>query len=355
MAQQSSWQVILKSKSGDRVALFTEQEILGLAVHHKVNEAGTYALTIDATIDDRCDLFEVDGQVEIWRRLPGYEWYKEFEGFHRSATYAMDASGRETYISSGVGYNDLLARRIIAEYAGSAGANKSGKAETVIKRYVDEQAGPSADAGDRIAGLTIETDSGRGNDVAIVASYRNLLEVCQEIAAIGGGDFAIVGTGDAEWQFRWYDGQLGTDRRSTTVFATGFGNMENPKLETNPARANYVLVAGQGEGSERQWTTVPTVNAPTGIDRRTVFRDARDAPTKAVRLVRGEAELKTGKATTALTFGIIQTERYQYGQHYFLGDLVTARYRNVSYDMKIVGVRITLGLPDSIILEVEDA
>ena len=112
-------------------------------------------------------------------------------------------------------------------------------------------------------------------------------------------------------------------------------------------------MAGQGEGTDRTWVTRPASGAPTGIDRRTVFRDARDTSDTSTQQARGDAELTSGAATNELTFSVIQTERYQYGQHYFLGDLVTARYRDTEYDLKIVGVIITLGSPDTIKLEFE--
>lgn len=352
---QPAWQVILKNKAGSRVALFSDQEILSLGIHKRVNKVGTYEFTIDATVDDRCDLFAVDGQVEIMRRIPGYDWYTEFEGFHRTAIFTTDTQGRQTFSSSGVDYKDLLARRIIAEYTGSSGGAKSGAAETVAKAFVTEQIGSSAPAADQVSGFTVEADGADGNSIAIARAYRNLLEVCQEIAAIGGGDFDVVGNGDAQWQFKWYDGQLGTDRRSTIVFATGFGNMLSPRLVQYPATSNYVLVAGQGEGTDRTWVTRPASGAPTGIDRRTVFRDARDTSDTSTQQARGDAELDAGKAVNELTFSVIQTERYQYGQHYYLGDLVTARYRNTSYDLKIVGVHIMIGNPDQIMLEFQSA
>lgn len=351
---QASWQVILKEKDGTRVALFTDQEMLSLHIRQRVNEVSTYDLSIDATVDERCDLFEVDGQLEFWRRIPGYDWYKEFEAFHRTPRFSMDTRGKEVFVSSGVGYNDLLARRIVAAYAGSAGAAKSDVAETVIKEYVDEAMGSSAGADDQVSGFSVEADGAGGNSVAIARPYRNVLEVCQEIARTGGGDFAVVGTGDAQWEFRWYDGQLGTDRRSTIVFATGFGNMQNPTLTRRPARGNYVLVAGQGEGAARDWTWRPASGAPTGIDRRTVFRDARDTSDSSTYQARGDAELDTLRAVDELTFSVIQTERYQYGQHYSLGDLVTGRYRSTDYDLKIVTADVTLGKPDVITLEFQD-
>ena len=146
---QSAYQVRLKAKDGSLAAVFTHENLRELTVTRSVNGVATHSVTIDATRDGRCDLFAVDGQVEVWRRPPGQAWYLEYEGFHRDATWAMDADGRELFTSAGVGYQDLLARRAIAAYAGSAGAAKAGAAESVVKAFVVEQAGASAPAADR--------------------------------------------------------------------------------------------------------------------------------------------------------------------------------------------------------------
>lgn len=352
---QSAYQIRLKSKAGAPVAVFTHENLTRLTTKRVVNGVGTHSLTIDATNDDRCDLFAVDGQVEVWRRPPGQDWYLEYEGFHRDGEYGEDDDGKEIFTSTGVGYQDLLGRRAIVEYAGSAGAAKSAPAETVIKAYVTEQIGASAPAADRVTGLTVQADAGSGNSIAITRPYRNLLEVCQEIARVGGGDFDVVGTGAGTWEFRWYDGQRGTDRRSTIVFSTGYGNMRDPKLAKLASRGNVVLVLGQGEGEERTWVWRPASGAPTGIDRRVIVRDARDTNDAATLQGRGDAELDRYRARSELSFSVVQTSAYLYGVHYGLGDLVSAHYRDADYDLKIVGVTLKLGDPDEIALEFEDA
>ena len=118
---QATYQLRLKSKAGAQLAVFTQSNLLSLRVQRKINDVATHELSIDATADTRCTLFEVDGQVELWRRPAGGAWYLEYEGFHRTAHWTQDADGREVFTSSGVGYADLLRRRIIAEAARSAG------------------------------------------------------------------------------------------------------------------------------------------------------------------------------------------------------------------------------------------
>lgn len=351
---QSSYQVRLKDKSGDLVAVFTQDNLLRLRVTHQINAVHSHDLSIDATADDRCDLFETDGQVEVWRRPPGEDWYLEYEGFHRKPEWTRDISGRETFTSYGVGYQDLLARRIVAGYAGSSETDKSGAAETVAKEFVDEQIVSATDTDRQIANFAVEADAAQGDTVSIQRSYRNLLEVLQEIAAIGGGDFDVVGDGSGGWEFRWYDGQRGTDRRSSLTFSTGYGNMQRPTLTLIPATANAVLVLGQGQGDARTWEWRPPSNAPTGQDRYEVARDARDTDTTATLQARGDAVLDELQAVNRLTFRVVQTAGATYGVDYVCGDLIRARYRSTNYDLKIVRATLTMAAHDDILLEFEN-
>jgi hypothetical protein len=277
-------------------------------------------------------------------------WALEYEGFHRVGRWEKDDSGRETFSSLGVGYLDLLARRIVAYAAGSAQAAKSGKAETVIKSFVSQNAGSSGGTGRPITGLSIEADAAGGNTVDIRCAYDNLLDVCQRIASIGGGDFDVIGTGAATWEFRWYAGQRGTDRRTTIVFSTAYGNMSQPALTIRPATASACEVLGGGEGAARTVVWRPA-SLPTGIDRREIARDARDTTTTATLNSRGDAALWEARALNELRFRVAQMPSYQYGVHYFLGDLVKASYRGTTYDLKIQKATIRLGAPETIDLE----
>jgi len=344
---QAAYQVRLKNKAGALVAVFTQDNLLSLRLTRRVNDVAIHELTLNAD-DSRVSLFVVDGQLEVWRRPAGHDWQLEYEGFHRNAEWQQDSDGRETFVSQGVGYQDLLRRRIIAAYAGSSEADKSGKAEAVAKAYVGEQIVSPAIGERAISGFTVQADGGSGNTVAVARAYRNLLEVLQEIAVIGGGDFDVIGTGAAEWEFRWYDGQRGADRRAQIVFATDYGNMLTPALKEQAARANTVLVLGQGEGSDRTWVWRPSATDVEGLDRLEVARDARDTDDTDILEDRGDAELYEGRTLDELSFAVVQVAGVQYGVDYGLGDLVSARYRSTDYDLKIVEVDLRLGAPDQI-------
>lgn len=188
-----TWQVLLRDQTGKVVATFDQW--LEWTLTREINAAGAFGFHLNGD-DSRVALFDDDCQLEFWWTDPenGIAWRKEFEGFHADYDYYTDARGARHFVSLGKGYVDLLDRTVNESKAGSAGSAKSGVAETVIKAYVDEQVGPGAGARARL-GLAIEADAAGGNAVDLQRSYRNLLEICRDVAAIGGGDFDVVGTG----------------------------------------------------------------------------------------------------------------------------------------------------------------
>lgn len=338
------WQVRLKDPVGATVAILDRWTRLRVAP--TVNAPGGYELEFADLGVGLPELFELDGQIEFWRCHAEYgiDWRKEFEAFHRDPQRWVDASGVRRYMSRGVGYADLLARRVILAAAGSPEGAKDGAAETVIKEYVNEQAVPGAGARATV-GFTVEADGGGGNTISLARSYRSLLTVCQEIAEIGGGDFAVVSTGPATFEFRWYEGQLGTDRRAAVRFALTFGNMGEPEYAlTRSSEANAVLVAGQGEGVDREilWRTDPGLMDDSPWNRREEFVDARDLTTTAGLESRGDARLRERRPVEGLTFRVIQTPGTVYGRDYFLGDLVRGEFAGIVVDQKIDGLVFTV-------------
>lgn len=349
------WQLKLKNHSGALVALI--DDFVGLEIKEPVNGVGEYALQMKGD-DPDCALFGLDYQVEAWWRDldAGIAWRREIEAFHRDGYWSVAADGKLVFSSVGVGYVDLLRRTHIEAYAGSAEAVKSGPAETVIKEYVDEQAGPSAGSRAR-SGLSVQADGETGETVRFTRPWANLLAVCQEIAQVGGGDFEIVGTGAATFEFRWHSGQLGADRSATVRFSLGFGNMAEPELrQTRSGEINAVLVAGQGSEDAREtvWRTDAGLLDDSPWNRCEAFVDARsEADTSGLNTV-GDARLKEGKPSNTLTFKVLQTEGYRYGRDYFLGDLVTAEFRGVTALKKIVGVTISVAAATRFDVETAD-
>ncbi len=336
----ATWQVRIHNAAGTLQAILDHFQ--ALEIERAVNAPGGYSLTMAATAT-LVSYFVLDGQLEFWRRDAAFarDWTLEFEAFHRDLIRWYGADGLERITSRGVGYADLLRRRVIEAAGGSAGAVKTGKAETILKAYVDEQCVNNGTPARNFTGLTIQADGATGNTITMGSAYQNLLATCQEIARIGGGDFAVVGTGAATFQARWYNGQFGTDRSATVTFAVNMGNATEPELsQVRSQEVNAVLVGGQGEGTARAtvWRTTASLIDDSTWNRMELFSDGRNLSTTAGLNSQGDGKLDEGQPRNDFSLKVIQLPGCAYGVHYGLGDLVTARYGTYSGTKKIKAV-----------------
>ena len=358
------YQVRVLDQSGVQVALLTEWR--SLEYTKRVNRVGTYNLTIDGD-GDVVDEFVLDGQIEILRRdiaaSPSFGWALDFEGLHRTTQRSTAQNGLSTFLSSGRGYNDLLARRAILHRASTAGADKSGAGETVMKAYVDENAGPGAIAPRLFSavtpGLTIQADGGAGTAWEGSKPFRPLLSTLREIADATTVDFQVVGNGAALFQFNAQARPLGTDRTNVgidpatglnaagnapVVFSLEFGNMQSPSysLIRNP-EITAAIVLGQGvEGSREviQRTSPDATDSP--LNRIESVRNANEEAATAGLNSVGDAILEKLQAREDFDFQTMQIPGLLYGRDYFLGDLVTARYKTIERQKQIIGVTVNV-------------
>lgn len=359
----TEYKLLVYTAAGVKVAEVTD--FLGLVYTKQVNAPGTAAFKLDGS-HDAIPLFELDGQIEIWRRdrAQGLAWYVDFVGLHRGGEYVTDSSGRETYTAYCPGLLSLLGRRVIAWYAGTNNRSEftSLPAESILKKLVAYNCSSLATfSGGRIrngtmSGLTVQTDAALGNTISWSCAWKNLLEQLQEVAKIGGGDFDLVKTGATAWNFRFYLGQLGSDRTSTVTFGLEYGNMAEPKYSLMRLDEKTVaIVGGQGEMANRATTvrTGPTYSAANTIE---VFVDARNDDTTAKMNSRGDATLDAKRAKNEFSYKVLQTPASLYGKHYSLGDLVTARYKTVEVTQKVDKVTIQLSAngDESIQVEMRD-
>jgi hypothetical protein len=295
----------------------------------------------------------VDAVVEVWRRVtPDQAWYVDFRGFFWDDEQSANANGTITYRA--ICYSTLhkLARATVA-YPSEV-ANRSAfaaiKAETIAKtlvKYNATSSGTTADGRARtvtLTGISIEADAANGPDLTLACSNDNLLATLQRIASIGAGDFDLVATSPTAWEFRWYNGQLGADRSATVTFSLAFGNMEQPRLVRRRGQERTVaIVGGQGVGSSRAYVVRTGTDYDAGVRDAEVFVDARNLTTTAAYNARGDQALDENEATTEFSFGVKQEASARYGQHYFLGDKVTARFGDFAQTQQITAVTVTPG------------
>ena len=363
------WQVVVKRPDGSINARLTGQRdgFVGFSFTRRVNSPGAFLIYFMRRADEseaqflgRADVFEVDSQIEFWRRWQeqDIDWQLEGEFLNRSETIYTTVEGGTMLQAAGRGYLDLLHRRIIEAYSDSAEAAKSGPAESVIKEYVNEQAGPGAGAR-AIAGLSIEADGLGGDDGNWRKQFTNLLDTVQEITRIGGGDLDVVGVGDALFEFRWYAGQRGTDRSTNIIFSLERGNMGQPNLALkHHDEVNAILVGGQGAEAARilVWRTDAARIADSPLNRIERWRDARQEPDMDGLLSLGDEFLDEGRPKETLTFIPLQTPGTILGRDYFFGDLVTGRYMGHQETKKVMGYTYTWNEQNQeVTVELEDA
>lgn len=344
----SEYRIDVKNAGGSRVAEISN--MLSLAYTRKVNAPGIATFTLPPEHPAIADL-ELDGQIEAWwrDRSAGIPWRCDFATLYRSGEYIVDTNGDEVFGATCVGHLHFLSRRVVAYPAGIAlfSVMKDLPAETVMRRIVSANCTVNASLANgrlrvgAIAGISVETDQARGNVVSWSGPGKMVLTELQDLAAptVGGGDFDLVRTGDATWVWRFYPGQIGTDRSSgpgAVTFARDFDNMGEPHYTYNRIEEKTVAIVG-GQGEERaRLTTVrtgPDYSAANDIE---MFVDARNTPSLAGLQTSGDRALSEARARPTLTFTPLQTPQTRYGLHYFLGDLVRARYRGLTVVLKVV-------------------
>lgn len=344
----ATYQVRIKNTAGVLQAVLTDFESLAYTKRVNMPDVASWRLKGD---HDSISLHTHRGQVEVWRRYQDEEhdididWYADFKGLYLDHEYQYQ--DRDVFTARAYGTNWLLATRWIAWYASTTNRTKftAQPAETILKTLVDYNAGPNATVGNSrlregaITGLSIEVDGAGGNSLDWTCPWQNLLTNLQSLTRVAGGDFDLVRTGATTVEFRWYLGQLGTDRSATVIFALERGNMANPRYRYNRAdEKTAVIVAGQGDLDDRA-TVVRTSADYSASNDVEGFKDARNWDSTSGLNSAGDQYLDEKRAAQELIFDVLQTPASLYGSHYFLGDLVTARY-HTTLTQKIVGVTV---------------
>jgi hypothetical protein len=327
-------------------------DLLTLAYVREVNSPGVLTFDLPAghlAIDD----FERDSQIEVWRQdlAVGLSWSCDFYGFWRGEQRSANADGAPLYRATCVGQMDLLRRAVVAYRAATANRSEftSQPAETIAKRLVTYNATSSGAVADgrvrnvTLSGIVLQGDAANGPNLTMRCAWRNLLEVLKDLAELGGGDYDLVKTSAAQWEFRWYNGQLGLDRTSTVRFALNYGNMANPVLHRDYSREPTVaIVGGQGADASREIVVRTGANYYATHNAVETFVDARNETATAALEATGDVELSLGQARADLSFDVLQVPQTYYGLHYMLGDLVKGIYDGFSATKQVRRVSVSV-------------
>lgn len=349
----AEYQLRIVDTAGATQAVVTDY--LSLAYTRVVNEPGL--LTFDLSEGNGAIPYVVhNNQVEVYRRNEeiGLSWTLDFVGIIRSIRWTTDE--KTTMSIEAPGALHILSWRMIAYKAGTLNRSRfvTRRTESVMKdivRYNCTSSGTTTDgrivaatSSGKVSGLytvTIQADAAGGQLESIGCAYQNVLETLQFLAQIGGGDFDLVKTSGATFDFRFYAGQRGTDRRTTLFFSLERGNMANPVFSDNriDERTN-AIVGGQGEGELRATVVTTGGNYLVGSRNFEIFVDSTNSTTTGALTTAGQLALYENRKPESFSFSALQAPNAYYGVHYNLGDLVTATYRGVNYAQKVTSVAV---------------
>ena len=277
--------------------------------------------------------------------------------------------GRDVVKLSGAGVNDLLDRRIIAYYSGTAQTKfESVAVDDIMKRIVDDQLGGDADTdydgnaitSRNIEGLnfSIQDESSSGPTVDKECAWQPLYKTLQELqqqSKTAGTEvfFGIDITSVSPWtsQFRTKTGQPGADRSVTTgtnplTFGRDWGNVRRPGLDANYFdEENFEYAGGQGEGDKRNIQEVSDTSKInlSAWNRREGFASAVTSDTDAGVQAAGNVRLSAQRSSISSSGELMDTEDTPFGgSGWHAGDRVTISQYGTQFDAIVRSVTGTI-------------
>lgn len=342
-----------------------------LAYNKRVNSPGLLNFSLSAEHDLVSKDFD-KWQVEVWLKPDSMDWTRDFIGLIRKDVWSYVNTEIVEFTCPGLmqilRWKEILYPAKTADRTVFTNEQIETICNTLVK-YNATTSGTTGDGRDRAAangypltGLSVEADGGEGNlySGGFYCTRKNLLETLQDLASIGGGDFDVVKTSSTAWQWRWYEGQRGSDKSSGSekvIFSMGRGNMANPIVTNDRIGEKTVsVVCGAGEGSDREVEIVTSDDYAIDNDIE-VFVDARDideGDTDGLES-RGEEKLEERKAISHFQFDVLQAENSQYLEHYVVGDKCLAiNPRDESeLTVKIVGAGVAFEMDGKFTVSVD--
>ncbi|MUN41398.1 siphovirus ReqiPepy6 Gp37-like family protein [Actinomadura litoris] len=221
---------------------------------------------------------------------------------------------------------------------------RTGAGETVIKQYVNLNAGPGALVDRRIPGLVIETDAGLGSTVIGAARMTPLVpDLIGPLATSAGLGFRVLFNAAGNLELQTY---VPADRSASARFAIDLGNLTSYEHVEEAPKTSVAVVGGTGDGALRQYRQVIDTDAIADWHVRTeTFVDSSSAASTDEMDQAGAQQLVNDGPVSSLTIEAIDTRELRFGRDYFLGDVVTVE--GVTDVLR--GLTVTWSVPDGLV------
>lgn len=246
-----------------------------------------------------------------------------------------DAEDGNRLVVTGRSLESILDRRILWDQV-----TLTGNLQNEIKRVLEENIIAPSDDSRKISNfIFIENNDPQITELEIDSQYaqgQNIYDMIVNLCESKKIGFKLVLTDDFKFAFSLYKGEdrsYEQDKNPFVIFSPSFENMINSDyLETKKDYKNVTLVAGEENNNIRTTTTVGSV---TGLLRREIFTDARDASSTKednskisnddyikILVQRGEDKLKDYPDRHSFEGEVEASKMFVYGTDFFLGDTV---------------------------------
>jgi hypothetical protein len=251
-----------------------------------------------------------------------------------SDTFALNGYDDLVFLSDRLIYPDKNGLPFAAE-----ADTRTGAAETVMKGYVTDHAGPGAVGYRQVSGLTIAMDMGAGWSIDESVRNENMLDVLQR-AAIKGGDLGFqVLQADAGLEFQVF---VPEDLSDQVNFSKEMGNIAHITQGEERPKCNAVLVGGSGEGVSRTFVEVIDPVSIVQYGRIEKLLDKRNTSDVTELRAEGQAYLEKNGALRNISVLPVDLPNFTYGVDYDLGTRVSIMIGSTAYAFLIQQIVIEL-------------
>jgi hypothetical protein len=349
------YQLWLCNNVGMRLALLQDWSSLTYSRLHPVQSVGTLAVRVPKRY---LGLIQVAGMVEVWMTpLPGMVPVHE-------GTYIIDKITRSYYdVAIGASHTtQLLKFRIVVDASGTAGANKSGPADDLIKAYAREQMATLTAATARnlnnVMPFSVEADHGQGVSVTKEAAHATLLQAAQDIVKAAQESlvnpmwvsFGVENVGhdtDFALMLRTWVGYRSKDHSlggRCPLVLSRFNCLDEIVREIDHTQeVNVAVIGGSGSGAGRVTQTVENTlsTALAPYWRREAWVDGGNNSDTETLNEKGTRKLREAKALDRFRATVKPHPSAAYGVHFDLGDLVAAEAEGRLWDCRVEGIVVT--------------
>lgn len=336
-------ELIVLNRNLDRLGDGPIDKFNSLRWIRRYNKAGEFELHVPFNIRN-LELLQLENI--IWKtddKEAGYIEYRNIE---------MNSSGEEILIVKGKFITGYINRRIIWGIE-----NLSTTAELAIRNLIDKNCINPTDANRKIDLLVLGELKNYTKSINYQTSYNNLLDEIEKIANVSElGYRTIIDIINKTMTFDIYEGRdltTGQSINPPAIFSNEFENiLEQSFTESLNNYKNLALVAGEGEGIDRELVTVEKETG-IGLDRFEVFVDARDLqredendniiPIDEYRNLledRGMSKLAEYNEIKTFENNVNVNGNLIYKQDFDLGDIVTCRSKKwgITLDTRITEI-----------------